>query len=378
MIVLTNCDIFLEDEVLTDQDLVVDAGLVVSMQRSSLQDSSKRVDLKGASVCPGFVDLQVNGAEGTLFNDDASLEAVEKVVLAHRRLGTTSICPTTFSASIERMKELADSCTRYRRNHTGEAVCGIHFEGPIINPRKAGIHLVQDYDLDEVVDFYIQVAQEMPTIVTLAPEVAGIENVEKLSNAGAVVLLGHTEASYECAQAALTAGAFGATHLFNAMSQLSSREPGTIGAIFDAKARFSLIGDGHHVHWSNIKRSLRNTRKGSAFWVSDANSLLGRETSTAIISGQRITRSEDVCVNDDGVLAGSCLSISSMVKRSVQIGGIPRPEAVRMASYYPAKLLRGAKINAGFANNSIANFLIMNNELDVLQVYFEGELCVAE
>ncbi|NRB16070.1 MAG: N-acetylglucosamine-6-phosphate deacetylase [Rhodobacteraceae bacterium] len=378
MTILTNCDIFSGDEVLTRQSLALRGGLVHLCGEEIVRPSEIVIDLKGASVSPGLVDLQVNGGDGILFNDDPSLNAITSVVNTHRKYGTTSICPTVFSAPIATMKQLLWSCLEFKKNDKAEAVCGIHFEGPLINPEKAGAHEPQTFDLDEIISFYLQSAKLIPTIVTLAPEIVGNSIIENLSKSGVIVFLGHSEASYATALEAFSAGAVGTTHLFNAMTPLSAREPGLVGATLDSKSQFSLIGDGCHVHWSNVKRSLRGTNRGKAFWVSDANSLAGSEADTGVIAGKTVTKKNGVCVNSDGILAGSCHPLSTMVKRSVQQGGIPRTEALRMASLYPANVICRAQKLGRVSEGCIANLLITNNEIEVIQVYFDGKLCVFE
>lgn len=370
-----NADIYTGREVLADHALVVAGGRVKSIvTRSDLPVDVERVDLKGKSISPGFVDLQVNGGGGVLFNTSYDKRSVEQAVLAHQRTGATSIFPTVFTAPFEAMRGLLSTVSDLR-NDKFQGIAGIHYEGPVINSERAGVHDRANIRLldEEMVEFYEFSATQLPTLVTLAPEQVPLEAFGRLRRAGVLVLAGHSNATYDVMAGALQTGVQGATHLFNAMSGLNSREPGVVGAILaDENAYASIILDGHHVHWASFRVAYRALSAGKLLLVTDAMPCVGSNVAEFRLGELQIGVRDGRCTTQDGTLAGSALTMAQAVKNAVQKGGVPRPEALRMAAAYPAEFAKLRSVGT-LDPGKRADFVVFTNEIDVCEVYVGGE-----
>ena len=354
----------------------MDDGRVIDLITADhLTDDAEIIDLGGASLVPGFVDMQANGGGGILLNDDASVNALRIVLDAHSKFGTTHLFPTVFTSKVEIMKELLHSAMELRRE--GDArVAGIHFEGPIINPSKAGVHNKDNIRLadDEIIEIYLESASKMPTLVTLAPEKVDGAVIERLSKAGVLLFAGHTQATFDQMAEATRAGLQGVTHLYNACSGPSSREPGAVGyAMVDDSSFFSIIVDGFHVHFASVDAALRCKQPGRAFLVTDAMPALGSDQPTFSIDDLEVFVRDGRCQTPEGILAGSALDMATAIRNCVQKVGVNRAEAIRMATMYPADFA-GLDDGAGrISAGSPASFVICDNEMHIASVYVEGE-----
>lgn len=370
-----NADIYSTEGVLYDHAILVDQGIIKKiLPRKKVHRGMQVVDLQGRSLAAGFVDLQVNGGGGILFNKQFDERSVAAAVRAHQRTGATSIFPTAFTASFEAMNGLFVSVSALRKaGFVGLA--GIHYEGPVINSAKAGVHdpaniVSLDQDL---VSFYKRSAREMPTLVTLAPEMVSSDQIEDLRRAGVLLLAGHTNATYEQMTQALRSGVMGATHLYNAMSGLSSREPGVVGAILSNSQAFaSIILDGHHLHWASYRVAYQAMEPGKLFLVTDAMPCVGSAIDRFELGSLQVMVREGRCVTEDGTLAGSALTMAQAVKNAIQKAGVSRPEALRMATRYPSQFAGLANIGQ-ISEGSFADFVVFSNEIDVEAVYLRGE-----
>lgn len=370
-----NGDIYTNQGVLSDHALLIEQGLVKSIvPRKKAPRLAEHVDVEGRSIAPGFVDLQVNGGGGILFNAQFDKHSVEHAARAHQRTGTTSIFPTVFTATFDAMQGLFETVTDLR-NAGFKGIAGIHYEGPVINADKAGVHdPVNILPLDErLISFYERSAKMLPTLVTLAPEQIDLSVVARLRRAGVSVLAGHTNASYDVMCGALRAGMQGATHMFNAMSALTSREPGVVGAILSERDAYaSIILDGHHLHWASFRVAYQAMEASRLFFVTDAMPCVGSDLREFKLGELQVFVRDGRCVTQDGTLAGSALTMAQAVKNAVQKAGVPRPEALRMASAYPAKFVGLDQVGVLEAGRA-ADFVVFTNEIDVGEVYVAGE-----
>jgi len=256
-------------------------------------------------------------------------------------------------------------------------VAGVHFEGPIINPSKAGVHNkdnIRGAD-EEIIEIYIESASKMPTLVTLAPEMVDRKAIERLAQSGVLLFAGHTQATFEQMTVATGAGLQGVTHLYNACSGPSSREPGAVGhALVDDASYFSIIVDGFHVHFASVDVAFRCKASGKAFLVTDAMPALGSDEPTFSIDDLEVFVRDGRCQTAEGVLAGSALDMATAIRNCVQKVGINRAEAIRMATMYPADFARleggVGRIRAG----APASFVVCDNEMHIASVYVAGEL----
>lgn len=341
MLALTNGTVYTGRSVETGKAVVIEGERIAGVVPPEEVPSDAEVhDLGGRSVAPGFVDLQVNGGGGRLFAADPTVEAIETIVAAHLRFGTTSLLPTWMTGPPESMERAAEAVRAYlERGRPG--VLGIHFEGPFINPEKAGVHdrrwirPPSDAELARVASF-----RGAKTLVTLAPEVVPPDTIRGLCERGVRVSLGHSNARYAVAVSAFAAGASCVTHLFNAMSGMTSREAGLVGAALDdAKIYVGVIADGHHVGYPVIRVSARAKGAGRLLLVTDAMPPVGATMREFTLGDARIRVSGGRCVTEGGVLAGSAIDMATAVRNCVDHVDLPLAEALRMASTYPAEYL---------------------------------------
>jgi N-acetylglucosamine-6-phosphate deacetylase len=370
-----NTDIYGPSQVYSEHALIVENGIIKAISLAAdLPVGIEIVDLGGASIAPGFVDLQVNGGGGILFNSHFDEQSLQTALNAHQRTGATSIFPTIFTGSMDAMWGLLSSAKSLRKSGFG-GIAGIHFEGPVINAAKAGVHDQKNILslTDELVDLYQSAASAMPTLVTLAPEMVEPSKISALRNAGVMIFAGHTNATYEEMTFGLRSGIQGATHLYNAMSGLTSREPGVVGAILaNNDSTASIILDGVHLHWASFITAYKAMKPKNLFLVTDAMPCVGSDISEFDLGDLHVFVQDGRCVTADGVLAGSALTMARAVKNAIQKAGVQRPEALRMASEYPAQFAGLEGIGA-LRPGSKADFVVFTGEIDVREVYVRGE-----
>ncbi len=297
-------------------------------------------DLGEGTLAPGLVDIQVNGGGGVLLNNDPSAEGVISIAAAHRRLGTTSLLPTLISDDPAIQRAAAEAVSAAMA--AGEAgVLGLHLEGPFLEPARCGAHRaelirpIEAGDIEWLCDLDIR-----PLVLTLAPEHVAPEQLRQLADAGVLLCAGHTNADRDTVVEAIAAGLRGFTHLFNAMSPLTAREPGVVGAALDDPNTWAgIIADGHHVHPAAIRLAHRLKGAGKLLLVSDAMATVGSSDTGFALYGERIETAGGRLVNAAGRLAGSAIALIDAVRTAHQVVGLELGECLRMASLYPANFL---------------------------------------
>ena len=335
----------------------------------------ERHDLQGQYLVPGFIDVQVNGGGGALFNDDPSVATIRRIGAAHRAFGTTGFLPTLISDAPEVMQAAIDAVREAILS--GEpGVLGIHLEGPLLSPARPGIHNPAKFrEADAALIELVSSLGVGRTVMTIAPDRVAPAVIRELVGRGVIVCAGHTAADYATAHAAFDAGVRGVTHLFNAMPPLQSREPGVVGAALeDDRVWCGLIVDGHHVHPATMRVAHAAKPAGKMFLVTDAMPPVGSSESTFRLGGATIRCRNGKCVNDAGVLAGSCLDMASAVRNAVSMIGVPLDEAVRMASAYPATFLGIHHERGRIAPGCLANFVVVNGDSGVSEVWCNGAI----
>jgi len=318
--------------------VIEDSRIRAVMRRNALPAAIPHRRLPtGAWLVPGFIDTQVNGGGGVLFNDDPSPRGIAAIAAAHRRFGTTAMLPTLLSDTPEKMQAAREAIEAV----TGidPSVIGLHYEGPFLSPEKAGVHdrgmlrRPEPGDVD-----LLGPLRHGVILVTLAPEQVPEGYIAQLAGAGVRVSFGHSMATYAQTRAALDEGLTGFTHLFNAMRPLASREPGPIAAALDEpNAWFGMIVDGEHVAPAMLRLALRGA--SSAMLVTDAMPPVGGSSASFRLYGQRITVRDGRCTTADGTLAGSVLDMASAVRNCVRMLDLPLAEALPLASTAPAAFL---------------------------------------
>jgi N-acetylglucosamine-6-phosphate deacetylase len=337
--------------------------------RKSLPAGCKIEHLDGGYLTPGFVDLQVNGGGGVMFNDDQTLQTLEVISQAHCRLGTYTFLPTLITDTQARSQAAIDAVAMAIEKGV-PGIAGIHLEGPHLSIARKGVHepslirSMSDTDLNMIAD----ATQRLPNVMlTVAPESVTIPQTQTLAQAGVIVSLGHTNADYDTCMAYMAAGARNTTHLFNAMSQLGSRNPGLVGATLDSgDVSASLIADAVHVHPASMRAALR-AKKGSSkiYLVSDAMAAAGSDLSQFILNGRTVFRRTGTLRLLDGTLAGADIDMPRSIETLVRQVGIDAAQAISMATSIPANMLT---LKGGYGLRKAAskkNLLYMDREFNL-------------
>ncbi|MBP6877434.1 MAG: N-acetylglucosamine-6-phosphate deacetylase [Phenylobacterium sp.] len=366
---------FVNGQVLTAQGLettsvVIDGGRIVAVGETS---ADRTIDLEGGYLLPGFIDTQVNGGGGVLFNDSPTLEAIATIGAAHRAYGTTGFLPTLISDDLSTVaKAIAAVDAAIEAGVPG--VLGIHIEGPFLSEQRKGVHDASKFrTLDEAALELLTSAKRGRTLVTLAPETTTPQMIARLAEAGVTVAAGHTNATYERIVEALQSGVTGVTHLFNAMSPLTSRAPGAVGAALEHQESWcGIIADGRHIHPAVLRIAFAAKRLDRFMLVTDAMPSVGMVDKSFTIQGRPIRVVDGVCVDANGTLAGSDLDMAGAVANAVRMTGLPLADAARMASASPAEFL-GLKGEYGvIAPGARADLVLLGPDLKARRTWIAG------
>jgi N-acetylglucosamine-6-phosphate deacetylase len=357
MTLYTGLDLLDGDGLRPDTSLRLENGRI-----SSVGDApdAQAVDLSrdgtNALICPGFIDLQVNGGGGLMLGECQTVANLATLVSAHRRGGTVGLLPTLISDTARttaRIIELAaDACG------TVPGLLGLHLEGPHLAIAGAHDPALLRPMAEADLALYLDAAQRVPHLmITLAPEQATPAQIATLAEAGVCVSLGHSGCDYDMACAAFDAGARGVTHLFNAMSGLHHREPGLVGAALDRADVIGVIADGVHVHPAALRLAMR-ARPEAICLVSDAMAVAGTGLTGFELSGRTITRSDGRLTLDDGTLAGADLTQARAVEVMTRVGACDPFAALKAAFDTPHRVLTGQP-----------NRIVVGQRADLLQVH---------
>ncbi|MFN9073306.1 MAG: N-acetylglucosamine-6-phosphate deacetylase [Hyphomonadaceae bacterium] len=364
----------LGEQILSGQTLLVSGGKIEALGPDlAIPAHYARYDLSGDILSPGFVDIQVNGGGGALFNDAPTVKTIATIAKAHAKFGTTSLLPTLISDDLDKVAQ-AIAAVDAAIEAGVPGILGIHLEGPFLNARRKGVHDASKFKvLDQNAIELLTSLTRGKTLITLAPETAPPGAIAELVRRGAVVFAGHTEASYEQIIAAEAEGLRGFTHIFNAMSQLASRAPGVVGAALASPTAFSgLIADGVHVHPANMALVARLLGPQRTVLVSDAMPTLGSDRDWFELKGEKIFARGLTCYTPDGVLAGSNLSMHDALGVMMQQAGIQLAEALQMASHAPA-LAMGIEVQVGqLVIGAQADFVQLDADANLVKVWQNG------
>jgi N-acetylglucosamine-6-phosphate deacetylase len=367
--VLTDGSIVSGHAVLLENDRIVD---VVREDDDRCRGVQQR-DLGGGLLLPGFVDTQVNGGGGVLFNDDPSVEAIRAIGKAHRRFGTTGFLPTLISDDLHVVAR-AVAAVKAAIDAGVPGVLGIHIEGPFINVARKGVHdPAKLRELDDSAIGLLTSLKNGKTLVTLAPEMTTPAIIRRLTAAGVVVSAGHSNATYEQITEALDNGLTGFTHLFNAMSQLTGREPGVVGAALDDPDSWcGLIVDGHHVAPVVMRLALRCKRQDRFMIVTDGMPSIGTTDTSFDLQGRAISVVDGLLRDEMGRLAGSHTDMATAVRNAVELLGLTLPEAVHMATRNPATFLGLDHEIGKIGRRCRANLVLTDDSLNVVDTWIDG------
>ena len=377
LLAISGAEIFDGDRWHADAALLIEFGHVSAIvDRAQIPANAETVVLSGGSLVPGFVDLQVNGGGGVLFNNDPSLAAIRTICAGHAQFDTTALLPTLITDTAEVNEEaIAAGAQAVAAGVPG--FLGLHLEGPHLAVARKGTHdprLIRPMTAADL-DRLCNAATLLPNLLcTVAAETVTPEQISALAQAGATVSLGHSDASFATATRAFEAGATMATHLFNAMSQLGHREPGVVGAtLMQGSVPAGLIADGIHVHPAAITLALR-AKAGPAriFLVTDAMSQTGTDLRTLTLNGRTIFRADGALRLADGTLAGADLDMIDAVRFMHNRIGLPWEEALRMASLYPAEALGVGAEHGHLRPGAVASFVHLSPTQEVLATWING------
>jgi N-acetylglucosamine-6-phosphate deacetylase len=373
IVALTGGRALLDDGFADGRAVVIEDGRIAAViAEGDMPAGAERVDLGGAMLVPGFIDVQVNGGGGALFNDAPTVETIATIGRAHRRFGTTGFLPTLLSDDLSVVRE-AIRAVDAAIDAGVPGVLGIHIEGPFLNTRRKGIHDSSKIrELDDAGFETLTGLRRGRTLVTLAPERTTPAMVRRLAEAGIIVSAGHTNARYQEIRAALDAGLTGFTHLFNAMSPLTSREPGAVGAALEDEASWcGLIVDGRHIAPATMRLALRCKPIDRFMLVTDAMPSVGMAEKSFMLQGQPIRVEDGVCVNEDGTLAGSDLDMACAVRNAVEMLQVGAETALRMASLHPARFLGLAELGR-IAPGHGASLVALDDGFEVVRSWIRG------
>jgi len=370
---LTGARIFDGERLLEGHAVVIDGGRIGAVvPRRDLAAGMTAREVQGL-LAPGFIDVQVNGGGGILFNDGPTVEAIARIGAVHRRFGTTGFLVTLVSDSRARMAEaIAAVAAALRQGVPG--LLGLHLEGPFLNAEKRGAHDAAMIRAPAQEDLALLTAPHAGRrLVTLAPEAVPPGTVARLVKAGVIVSAGHTAADEAVIRRALGEGLSGFTHLYNAMPPLTARAPGPIGtALADPSSWCGLIADLHHVAVANLTLAIAAKGFERIMLVTDAVATVGTDMSEFRLQGRRVRRDGGRLTTEEGVLAGSDLDMATAVRNAVRVLGQPLERALAMASRVPATFL-GLEHELGrLAPGHRASFVLLDDDLCVRETWIDG------
>lgn len=372
--VFTGASVFDGAHLHADAALVVEDGRIAAVLPRDEAPAGARVALRGGVLAPGFIDLQVNGGGSVMLNGQPDLDGIRTICAAHARLGTTGLLPTLITDTPATTRAAVGAGLAAAGTVPG--FLGLHLEGPHLDPRRHGAHdpaLIRPMEPDDLA-LLCDAARRLPVLlVTVAPENVTVDQIRTLAAAGAIVSLGHSDTGADAARAAFHAGARLVTHLFNAMSQLGSREPGLVGAALDTETvRAGLIADAVHVSPAAMRIALAAKRGADGiFLVTDAMAVAGTDLDAFTLNGRRILRRGGRLTLEDGTLAGADLDFPTALQVLVRDVGLPLPQALRMATSLPAQVI-GAPGRGVLTIGAPADIVHLDHDLRLRNVWQRG------
>ncbi|WP_158968683.1 N-acetylglucosamine-6-phosphate deacetylase [Paraglaciecola sp. L3A3] len=353
-----------------NQVMTIKNGSIISVE-DGLAESAD-IQLTGL-VAPGFIDVQVNGGGGVLFNNQPTVGALQIISQAHQQFGTTGMLPTLITDKIATMS-LATNAIQQAIAEKTPGILGVHFEGPHLSQPKKGIHPEQHirHITDQELALFLR--HDLGTVcVTLAPENVPCDIIQELVKSNVKVCLGHSNATVEQTQAAISVGAQGFTHLFNAMSPLQSRAAGMVGAaLLDNNTYCGLIVDHEHVDIASCQLAIKCKTANKIMLVTDAMSHVGSDQVALEFSDMNISREGNRLTIEGGRLAGSALDMATAVKHTIEDLHCSKEQALIMASSTPANFLGKQQQKGYLTENFDADWVVLNHDFTVRETFIAG------
>ena len=372
---LTGARVFDGESIREGLAVVIDGPRIVDVgpEQALAPDLDQR-PLRGGLLAPGFIDVQVNGGGGALLNDNPTIDTVRRIAESHRKFGTTGMLPTVITDAPEVLSK-AIAAVKAAHNSNIPGVLGIHIEGPFLDTERKGAHEAKFIRAMTQEDVERITALDCGSVMlTLAPNRVSPDLIRALAEKGVLVSLGHSEAQHSEVIAALASGARAFTHVFNAMRQMTGREPGMVGAALSDRESFcGLITDGHHVHDAAMKVALAAKRKDRMMLITDAMPSAAGGPDHFELQGRVVKREDGRLQLNDGTLAGSDLTMDLAVRYCVNNLGVAIGKALRMASLNPAMFLRRDKELGRIASGYLASLVHLSDDLQVLETWIDGK-----
>ena len=363
---------------LENQFLMIEDHLIQEIgDLSQLPQGIPHHSFQNSFISAGWIDVQVNGGGGLLFNNEIGIETLQTIIDAHRLYGSCSILPTlitdTWEKTLKAIQVVQDAID------SGIAgILGIHLEGPFLSPDFRGAHLPKymQTPTDSLLE-QLTIIQGGCSMMTIAPEIFTPAQIERLAKKGWKLFCGHSGANYVELQERISSGIHGFTHFFNAMRPISSREPGVYGFGLESQNTWcSVIADGLHVAPANL-RLLARCQPHQILLITDAMALVGSSETSFDLQGRQITLKDGKCLNEDGVFSGANVGMNQCINYMMQATGLALDEVLLMASLYPAKMLGIADSYGQIDLNSPANLVVCSENLDVHATVTNGTIHIS-
>ena len=359
-----------------DTAVLIGEGAILGLEPwAELPDEWPQIRLPaGVVLAPGFIDLQVNGGGGVLLNDRPTAEGMREISRAHRRFGTTSCLPTLITDTRKKMQDVVEAASSIGN---ADGILGLHLEGPFISPMRPGVHRPEAITRpgNEDRDLLKQLAKVGRSMVTLAPECVPPDFVRSLTSQGLRISIGHSEATASIVAQAISDGATGVTHLFNAMAPMSARTPGIIGAaLADQRLTAGLIVDGIHVDPVSVRAAFAAKGSDRIALVTDAMPTVGSSLDRFDLQGREVLLRDGRLTTDQGMLAGAHLDMASAVRNAVRLALISLEDALRAASLTPAQYLGLDDSRGALVPGARADMVALDSELHAIATWLDGHV----
>ena len=371
---IKNCNIIYLDKI-EKGSVLVENGKIREINPSNVNDTEV-IDAEGLYLSPGFIDVHIHGAGGcdTMDGTVESINTIAKTIVQH---GTTSFTPTTMTVAAEDIRKSMEVIKKLKEEGTeGANVLGAHLEGPFISPKAIGAQN-PNFLLAPSVENYNKIVGDYSDAVvsiTMAPEVEGAKELIKyLSDNGVTVSMGHTKATYDEAIEGIKCGACHSTHLYNAMTPFTHREPGVVGATFDTDITTETISDGIHISYPALRTAYKQKGTDKVLLVSDAMEACGMPDGQYSLGGQDVIVKNGAARLLDGTLAGSVLTLDKAVKNIYNNSNYPLNEVVRMATYNGAKHCHVEDHKGLIKEGYDADLILFNEDIEIQKVFVNGK-----
>ena len=370
----TNGVIYTGYEILYGHAVIVENDLIKAVvPEEELPHGIQQVNLNGNNLTAGFIDLQLNGCGGVMFNEQTTVETLEIMQATNLKSGTTSYLPTFITSPDEGMKSAVKVMRDYLAKYQNQAL-GLHLEGPYLSKEKKGVHR-EEYirEITPEMKTFLCDNADVITKITLAAENPTTQYIADFVEKGIIVSLGHSNATYEVANQAIAKGISFATHLHNAMSPISSgRAMGVVGAVLDSDLYAGIIVDGLHVEFGNV-RIAKKVKGDKLCIVTDATAAAGSDIESFIFVGKTVYVRDGKCYDANGTLGGSSVTMIESVENAVKKVGISLDETLRMCNLYPARAI-GVDDHLGSIDaDKIANLTVFTHDFKVIGTAVNGE-----